>query len=397
VAIRIVLVPAWIGGYVVLTPISLIFSAFKPQEYDFFHIQREMWYKTLINPTVMAVSALANTIISPFVALVSPRAMVEMHIDSGLTTIAKSDESETKESELPFQADDFVGMEELHEKFDNYLEVLKEPEQAKEYGVKFPAGMLLYGPPGCGKTYTVKHLCHYAKSKDVTLQYRQLKGSDVASKWRGVGVIKMRQIFDEAKKVAPTLLFIDECEGLFPSRDRFRETYGAERTQELNEMLQMLEEAKEHNIIVIAATNHLESVDSAIFRTGRFDYTFEVKPPTAETRLKMFEAKLKGKKCEEGLDLASVVEATEGFTASDIETIVNDAAAASWKKRTSISAELLMASLATIRAKKASVAQGPQDKPEDAGLMGELKTGLNALRQLVGTIDRTAPQSATAD
>jgi SpoVK/Ycf46/Vps4 family AAA+-type ATPase len=278
-------------------------------------------------------------------------------------------------STAPASVNDFVGMEELHEKFDFYLQVLKNPEEAKEYGVKLPAGMLLYGPPGCGKTYTAKHLCDYAKSKGVHLNFQEIKASDVASKWKGEGIQKIHKVFEEAKRCAPVILFIDECEGLFPSR----------------------EQAKDHNIIIVGATNHISSIDSAILRTGRFDYTFEVKPPNEATRRKMFEAKLKLKKCDPHLDLETVVKNSEGFSASDIETAVNDAGLSSWKQKTPINQAILMKSLETIKSKKASVTHEPGKEPGLPPIMHDLKKGVDALRQFVGNLDSIRPQAAVAN
>jgi transitional endoplasmic reticulum ATPase len=253
--------------------------------------------------------------------------------------------------------DDFVGMEALHELFDHYIEVLKSPEEAKKCGMKLPAGLLLYGPPGCGKTYAAKHFPRYAKTKGLLLKFHQVRNSDVASQWRGEAILKMRKIFEEAKRTKPSILFIDECEGLFPSRDKFGNTFGAERTQELDEMLQLLEEAKEDGVIVVAATNHLASIDRAIFRTGRFDFSFEVKPPDAVMRRKMFEAKLRLRNVDQNLDLEHIVGITDGFTASDIETMVNTSAVESWKTKVPISLHHLMVSFAAISTKKIACQQ----------------------------------------
>ncbi len=292
---------------------------------------------------------------------------------------------------------DFVGMDELHEKFDLYLEVLKNPNDAKEYGVKLPAGMLLYGPPGCGKTYTAKHLGEYAQSKGVKLNFCEINGSDVVGKWKGEGINNIKRIFEEAKKNAPTILFIDECEGLLPSRDKLKDTLSVERTQELDEALKRIEEAKLHNVIVIGATNNISAIDSAILRTGRFDYTFEVKPPNSAMRLKMFEAKLKLKKCEPDIDLTQLVEITEGFTASDIDTIVNDAGLTSWKNRSPIKLENLMESFKVIQAKRSSVDQESANSSSQAPIMTDLKKGWEALRMFMENLESVNPPSALAN
>jgi SpoVK/Ycf46/Vps4 family AAA+-type ATPase len=298
--------------------------------------------------------------------------------------------------EPPKAAADFVGMEELLEKFDLYLDVLKNPQEAKEYGVNLPAGMILYGAPGCGKTYTAKHLCEYAKSKGIALNFYAIKGSDVASKWKGEGVKKIRQAFEEAKLLAPVVLFIDECEGLFPSRDKLKDTLSTERTQELDEVLQLIEEAKNHNIIVIGATNHISSIDEAILRTGRFDYTYEVKPPNESTRRKMIEAKLKLRKWDPRINLDVVAKASEGFTGSDIDTAVNDAGLVSWKQKKPIDQQILLKSLEAVKGKKASVAHEPSSS-EPAPVLQDLKKGMDALRHFIGNLDSMNPQAAQAN
>lgn len=298
--------------------------------------------------------------------------------------------------ELP-PVNDFVGMEDLLKKFDLYLQVFKNPKEAKEYGVKLPAGILLYGLPGCGKSYTAKHLCNYAKSQGVQLNFHQVLGSDIATKWKGEGVKNIRRVFEEAKNNAPALLFIDECEGLFPSRDKLKDTLSEERTQELDELLQMIEQAKEHNVIVVGATNQISTIDSAILRTGRFDYTFEIKPPNSATRLKMFEAKLKLKKCDPHLDLKQIVDDSEGFTPSDIETIINDAGIVSWTKKVPISIEILKESFKTVKLKKSGIDQEVKKGLAQAPIMQDLKKGLDAFKQLINNVEGVNPQVAVAN
>lgn len=296
------------------------------------------------------------------------------------------------------EKNDFVGMERLLAQFNKYIRVIKDPETAREWGVHLPAGLLLYGPPGCGKTYTAKQLCRYAASHGLHLNFREVKGSDVSGKWKGEGVRNIRKIFEEAKKSAPIILFIDECEGLLPSREKLQDTLSAERTQELDEALQLIEDAKHHNIIVVGATNHISSIDSAILRTGRFDYTFEVTAPDEQTRFKLFTAKLQLRKCEPNLDIASLVQQTDGFTASDIETIVNGAGLASWETLTPISMELLNESFKTVQKTRVSVSvPSKAGFPSSPPILQDLKKGLDAFRHLIGNLDGSNPEVATAN
>ncbi len=300
-----------------------------------------------------------------------------------------------KNSQTTEDQKDFVGMDDLHKIFDDYLAVLEDPENSKEYGISMPAGMILHGPPGCGKTYTAKHLCHYAKSKGVEMNFQQIKASDLLSTWKGGTVLNMRKAFEAAKKMAPVVLFVDECEGLLPSRDNFRDTLAPERTQELDEMLQIIEECKHYGVIFVGATNYLKSIDAAILRTGRIDHTFEVKPPNEETRKKMLEAKLKSKKCEPNLDLTQIVKETEGFTASDIETLVNSAAIESWRRKTAITIDILMTALQAVKAKKASVDKKPGKGSSQIPVYNDLKRGWEAIQEIIANIKSMDPETST--
>lgn len=190
-------------------------------------------------------------------------------------------------------------------------------DKYKKFKLSIPNGILLYGPPGCGKTYIVKKL-----AEEINFNFIEVKHSDVASTYQHGTVEKIAKVFKEAKQKKPSLLFIDELDGLMPKRDSSMHTH---KLEEINEFLTHLNNAGKEDILVVGATNQLELIDDAILRSGRFDKKFFVMPPDFEARKNLFLMYLEGRPIQD-IDYNLLAKKTDNYSCSDIEMICNEAA-----------------------------------------------------------------------
>jgi SpoVK/Ycf46/Vps4 family AAA+-type ATPase len=195
---------------------------------------------------------------------------------------------------------------------------LREPERYESYGLGAVSGLLLYGPPGCGKTHVAGAL-----AGELGYNFIEVTPTDFASKYVGEGARKIAETFAIARANQPCLLFIDEIDGV--ARDRDEEMANTEK-QAVNQLLVELESVQDEDVVVMGATNLLEDVDEAVLRSGRFDERIEVPPPDGDAREAVLEVHLDGRPTAEGLELAPTVEATEGYAASDLALIADTAA-----------------------------------------------------------------------
>lgn len=222
--------------------------------------------------------------------------------------------------------DAVAGMKELkQELLEDVVYPITKKEEYSKFNLTIPNGILLYGPQGCGKTYIVKKL-----AEEINYNFFELKHSDVASPYIHESVSKISKIFMKASKNIPAIVFIDEMEGLMPSRRNLSGHHY--KVEEVNEFLVHLNDAGKRNILVIGATNQIELIDEAILRPGRFDKKIKVNPPDFETRKALFQFYLQKMPCGNiNFDLLS--KNTENYSNSDIEYIVNEAARTSIKKQ----------------------------------------------------------------
>jgi hypothetical protein len=200
------------------------------------------------------------------------------------------------------------------------VDPVRNPEPYRRYGISIPNGILLYGPPGCGKTYIARQL-----AEELGHYFVEVIPSEVASPYIHQSVLRIRELFDAAAEQAPAVVFIDEFEALVPQRGELggHQHYKAE---EVNEFLAHLNSCSERNIFVIAATNQAERIDSAVRRTGRLDKLIYVGPPDPEARQEMLALYLKGRPVAADLSLESLAEVLAGYSASDIRFLVDEAA-----------------------------------------------------------------------
>ncbi len=197
---------------------------------------------------------------------------------------------------------------------------LKHPDAFKRMGIKPPSGVLLYGPPGSGKTLLAK-----AVANESGANFISIRGPEVFTMWVGESERKVREIFRRAKQVAPAIIFFDEIDALAPRRGMEAGTRVTETvvSQILTEM-SGLEEL--HNVVVIAATNRPDILDSALLRPGRFDRQMMVPAPDVKSREEIFNIYTKNMPMEKGIDLKRMARETDGYTGADIESICREAA-----------------------------------------------------------------------
>lgn len=212
-----------------------------------------------------------------------------------------------------------AGMSELKRILtEDFLNALRDPELYRRFGLSIPNGMLLFGPPGCGKTYIAERL-----GEELGFAFRKINPSTVASIYVHGTQEKIAQIFKAARSDAPCLLFIDELDALVPSRSgAIYHSYAAE----VNEWLAQMSNCGEDGVFLLAATNQPQRIDKAALRAGRIDKVVYVGPPDHEARRAMFEVHLNHRPLDEHIDCNELAQLTEAHTAGDIRLLVDEAA-----------------------------------------------------------------------
>lgn len=199
---------------------------------------------------------------------------------------------------------------------------LLHPEKYKKFKLSIPNGILLYGPPGCGKTFIVRKL-----AEELGYNFVELSPSSVASQYIHGAVGNIAKVFEMAKLQSPSIVFIDEIEGLLPKREELG-AHADIKKEEISEFLVQLNSAGDNRILVVGATNRPQMIDSAILRSGRMDKRIYVSPPDFEARRDMFRLFLTGRPFDKSIDFPKLSKITEGYVSSDIELIVTEAARA---------------------------------------------------------------------
>lgn len=237
---------------------------------------------------------------------------------------------------------DVAGMEEVKQIFyKDVLFLLKNKEKVEKYKLKIPNGALLYGPPGCGKTYIAEKF-----AQESGLNFMIVKASDLGSIYIHGTQGKIAELFSEAEKKAPAVICFDEFDAMVPDRSRM-DNVG--QSGEVNEFLSQLNNCAERGIFVIGTSNRPDRIDPAVLRTGRIDKLIYVPLPDKEARASLFAFQLKDRCCKDGIDCEILADKTEGYVASDITFIVNETALAAAMKDIPISQELLMDEIGKIR------------------------------------------------
>lgn len=217
---------------------------------------------------------------------------------------------------------DVAGADEVKEELAEVVEFLKHPKKFNDLGARIPKGVLLYGPPGTGKTLLAR-----AVAGEAGVAFFSISGSDFVEMFVGVGASRVRDLFEQAKKSVPCIVFIDEIDAV--GRQRGAGVGGGhdEREQTLNQLLVEMDGfAANEGIIIIAATNRPDILDPALLRPGRFDRQITVDQPDVLGRKEILQVHVKGKPLEDGVDLEVLARRTPGFTGADLANLVNEAA-----------------------------------------------------------------------
>ena len=228
-----------------------------------------------------------------------------------------------------------AGMEELKRQLtEEVIEPLHNPEEYKRYGISIPNGMLLYGPPGCGKTFFAKHF-----AEEVGFNFMIVTPATLKSRFVNATHENIAKMFKDAEEKAPTIIFIDEMNELVPNRES--DVHEMSRSA-VNEMLAQMDRTGEKGVFIIGATNYPQMIDPAILRAGRLDKKYYVGVPDKEARVALFKLYLIKRPYDFGIDYEKLAEMTENYVSADIDLIVRGAALKSLKAHSNITMDFLV-------------------------------------------------------
>ncbi|NMA86781.1 MAG: ATP-dependent metallopeptidase FtsH/Yme1/Tma family protein [Tissierellia bacterium] len=248
--------------------------------------------------------------------------------------------------------DDVAGLKEEKEELEEIVDFLKSPRKYLEIGARIPKGVLLVGPPGTGKTYLSK-----AVAGEAGVPFFSISGSDFVEMFVGVGASRVRDLFEQAKKNAPCIIFIDEIDAVGRRRGAGLGGGHDEREQTLNQLLVEMDGfGTNEGIIVMAATNRPDILDPAILRPGRFDRQIYVGLPDVKAREEILKVHTRNKPLDEDVDLQVVAKRTPGFSPADLENLANEAALLSARQN------LKKINMETINEASIKVVAGPEKK-----------------------------------
>lgn len=230
---------------------------------------------------------------------------------------------------------DVAGMKELKDEvLYDVIEVMQRPEDARELGLNLPNGILLYGPPGCGKTFFAEKL-----AEEMRCHYMYIHCSDVASHYIHGGQEKIAAIFAEARAKAPTLLFLDELDAMVCSRDKHN---NVSESGEVNEFLAQMNNIGEQNVLVIGATNRPKEIDEAMTRAGRMELRYYIGPPDEMTLAELFRIHLRRRRTDGQIDFPRLANLTKGRVSADVKLIIDTAARAAFRQHAAITQQMLV-------------------------------------------------------
>ena len=232
-----------------------------------------------------------------------------------------------KDKKVTFE--DVAGADEEKEELQEIVEFLKDPKQFISLGARIPKGVLLVGPPGTGKTLLAK-----AVAGEAGVGFLSISGSDFVELYVGVGASRVRDLFEQAKKTSPAIIFIDEIDAVGRQRGTGLGGGHDEREQTLNQLLVEMDGfAANEGVVVLAATNRADVLDPALLRPGRFDRQIYVGLPDIKGREEILKVHARGKPLAEDVDLRKLAQGTAGFTGADLENLINEGALLAGRKQ----------------------------------------------------------------
>lgn len=239
--------------------------------------------------------------------------------------------------------DAIAGMDALKETIRvDIIDAINNKERYREYELTIPNGMLLYGPPGCGKTFFAEKM-----AEEIGFEFFSIKPSDIQSKWVNESQENIKQLFNKAREKAPSLVFIDELDAIAPSRDDVSVSHM--NTSVVNEILAQLNNSGEDNVFVVGATNRYDAIDRALLRKGRLDKHIYVPPPDYEARKGMFKLYLERRPLSDDINYDVLAQASDEMVSSELKFICDEAARAALQRDQKITQAIVLIAIAENR------------------------------------------------
>ncbi len=283
-------------------------------DYTLHDVPHKGVFTDVILPTLMALAAVIITLY-----IVQQRSQ-GMGGGNRMMDFGKSRAKVATDNKINFES--VAGLREEKEDLEEIVDFLKAPDKYRKLGARIPKGILLVGPPGTGKTLLAK-----AVAGEARVPFFTISGSDFVEMFVGVGASRVRDLFNDAKRNAPCIVFIDEIDAVARRRGSGLGGSHDEREQTLNQMLVEMDGfAANQGIIVLAATNRVDILDPAILRPGRFDRKIEVGRPDIGAREEILKVHVRNKPLSEDVNLSDVARSTTGFTGADLENLMNESA-----------------------------------------------------------------------
>ena len=284
-------------------------------DYEMLDVPQDNWLATTILPTLLVLAG-----VFLIFALMSRQGGA--NAGTKAMSFGKSRARMSTDSDRKITFAEVAGLQEEKEELEEIVDFLKAPKKYIQVGARIPKGVLLVGPPGTGKTLLAK-----AVAGEAGVPFFTISGSDFVEMFVGVGASRVRDLFDEAKRHAPCIIFIDEIDAVARRRGTGMGGGHDEREQTLNQLLVEMDGfGVNEGIIVMAATNRVDILDPAILRPGRFDRKVIVGRPDVKGREEILRVHAKGKPLSEEVDLKQIAQTTAGFTGADLENLLNEAA-----------------------------------------------------------------------
>ena len=281
------------------------------------NIPQDTWFKSIAMPILIAVVCLVL-----FMMLLNASAGAGGGGGSKMMNFGKSRARVTMGDNNSITLKDVAGLKEEKEELEEIISFLRNPAQYTKVGARIPKGVLLEGPPGTGKTLLAK-----AIAGEANVPFFSISGSDFVEMFVGVGASRVRDLFEDAKKNHPCIVFIDEIDAVARKRGTGMGGGHDEREQTLNQLLVEMDGFEENTgIIVLAATNRVDILDPAILRPGRFDRKIVIGPPDVGGREEILHVHAKNKPFLDDVNLKHIAQKTAGFTGADLENLLNESA-----------------------------------------------------------------------